>query len=68
MQGESLAIERLLNMQAYDWQDTQDMDQYKNDPYERYTNNFGNTIMNMASGLGKKFTRLMHTSMDALGI
>jgi len=36
MAEQNLAIERLLNMQAYDWQDTQDMEQYKNDPYEKY--------------------------------
>lgn len=68
MKDQNLAIERLLKMQAYDWQDTQDMEQYRNDPYERYCSNFGNTIRNMASGLGKKFTRFVHTGMDALGI
>eukprot|EP00520_Triparma_pacifica_P016971 CAMPEP_0118642542 /NCGR_PEP_ID=MMETSP0785-20121206/5887_1 /TAXON_ID=91992 /ORGANISM="Bolidomonas pacifica, Strain CCMP 1866" /LENGTH=1549 /DNA_ID=CAMNT_0006534093 /DNA_START=130 /DNA_END=4776 /DNA_ORIENTATION=- len=63
MKDANLAIDRLLNMQAFDWQDTQDMDQYNNDPYEKYANSFGHSIVNMASGIGKKFTRFMHTSM-----
>ena len=68
MKDANLAIDRLLNMQAFDWQDTQDMDQYNNDPYEKYANSFGHSIVNMASGIGKKFTRFMHTSMDMMGI
>ena len=63
-----IAVEHLLKMQAFDWQDTQDMAQYDNDPYEKFSNKFGNRVMAMANGIGKSLTRLASMALDATGL
>ena len=63
-----IAVEHLLGMQAYDWSDTQDMSQYDNEPYERFSNKFGNRVMAMASGISKSITRLASLALDATGL
>ena len=60
-------VDAILQQQAFDWTDTTDMTQYDCDPYEKYSNKFGNRIFAMASGIGKQLTRMTSLALDAAG-
>ncbi|GMI11247.1 hypothetical protein TrVE_jg2968 [Triparma verrucosa] len=60
-------VDAILQQQSFDWTDTTDMAQYDCDPYEKYSNKFGNRIFAMASGIGKQLTRMTSLALDAAG-